>query len=162
MTGITKSAVYEVPYNMSDEWPARWRAYTGALTRALDSGARGAALEVFLRLTGASDRDIAAARSSPFWSASEALEHTLAYDAACLGSGQPDAARLAAVRQPALVLTGHADGASDSTAWVAALDDAADAVAAALANGVRGVLEGQAHVPDPAILATALGTFFRE
>jgi pimeloyl-ACP methyl ester carboxylesterase len=159
--GITKIAVYEVPYNMSEEWPAQWRAYVEALTMALDNGNRGDALELFLRLTGASDTDVAAARSSPFWSASEALEHTLAYDAACLGSGQPDAVRLAAVRQPTLVLTRNTHDASDTAAWLDALDDAADAMVAALANGVRGVVVGQAHVPDPAALATTLGTFFR-
>lgn len=159
---IAKVAVYEVPYNMSDDWPARWREYVDALQAALVAGLPGAMLERFLRLTGASVDDVAAARSSPFWPGAVALEHTLPYDAACLGSGQPDPARLGTVRQPVLVLTGSGGDTAAAADWVTALDDAADAMVAALPRGVRGVLAGQGHVPDPVVLAARLTDYFAD
>lgn len=159
--GIAKIAVYEVPYNMSADWPARWSAYVDALSAAVSSGAPGSALELFLRLTGASDQDVEAARLGPFWSASVALEHTLAYDAACLGTGRPDPERLAGVHQPALVLTGDGHTSPQAAPWVVALDEAADAITAALPHATRQVLAGQSHVPDPHVLADVLTGFFR-
>jgi hypothetical protein len=44
---------------------------------------------------------------------------------------------------------------------VRALDPAADAIAAGLPHGERTVVEGQGHVPDPAVLAAVLTRFFR-
>jgi hypothetical protein len=32
---IDKLAVYEVPYNMADDWPQRWREYAEQLEAAL-------------------------------------------------------------------------------------------------------------------------------
>ena len=162
LAGVAKIAVYEVPYNMSAEWPAQWRAYVDALDDVRSRSERGAALELFLRLTGASDEDVAAARSSPFWDGAAALEHTLAYDAACLGSGQPDPERLAKVEQPTLVLTGAGADTPGAAAWVQALDGAADAIVAALPHGRRGVLAGQAHVPQAVALAATLAEFLTD
>jgi alpha-beta hydrolase superfamily lysophospholipase len=158
VAGIAKIAVYEVPYNMSEDWPRRWREYVDGLRIALAEGPAGAGLELFLRLTGASDDDVAAARTSPFWNGAAALEHTLAYDAACLGTGQPDPARFARVLQPVLVLTGDAE--APTADWIVALDMAADAIVAALPAGRRAVLPGQSHVPDPAALGAELARFF--
>jgi pimeloyl-ACP methyl ester carboxylesterase len=86
------------------------------------------------------------------------MAHTLPYDAACLGTGQPPLARLARIRQPALVLTGD-HRPPDAARWVLALDGAADAIAAALPNGERGTLPGQGHVADPEMVAAALLPF---
>jgi pimeloyl-ACP methyl ester carboxylesterase len=159
--GIAKIAAYEVPYNMSAAWPEQWQEYVHELGATAVRSRRGAALELFLRLTGASDADVRAAQESPFWADSVALEHTLAYDAACLGTGQPDPARLAAVTQPTLVITGGGpDPSSGAAAWVAALGNAADAIVAARPQGHRLVLEGQSHVPDPRVLASTLAEFF--
>jgi alpha-beta hydrolase superfamily lysophospholipase len=160
LTGVAAIAVYEVPYNMAPEWPEQWRAYVDALQDAYAASAPGTALELYLRLTGASENEIAAARSSPLWDGAVALEHTLAYDAACLRSGQPDPARLAKVTQPTLVLTGAGADTPGAAAWVKALDDAADAIVAALPHGRRGVLAGETHVPQAAVLAATLAEFF--
>jgi pimeloyl-ACP methyl ester carboxylesterase len=158
---IDKLAVYEVPYNVADDWPQRWREYVERLGTVLAEGRRGDALELFMRLAGSSDEDVAGARSSPYWPGMEAIAHTLAYDAACLGDGHPPTARLAKVTQPTLVATGgaHPPGAAS---WVLALDQAADAMAASIPQAQRRTIDGQGHVVDPKALAPVLDRFFRE
>ena len=100
-----KLAVYEVPYGVSG-----WRDYVEQLGSVLAEDRRGAAVELFMRAAGASEGDIARARSSPMWPGLEAIAHTLAYDAACLGDGQPPTARLATITRPTLVATGGGGG----------------------------------------------------
>ena len=160
-SGIDKLAVYEVPYSMADDWPQRWREYVEQLGPVLAEGRRGDALELFMRLTGSSDEDIAQGRSSPFWAASEALEHTLPYDAACLGDGRPPTARLAKIAQPTLVATGVGARQPGAASWVLALDQAADAIAASIPHAERQTIEGQIHVADPKAVAPVLERFFR-
>lgn len=70
------------------------------------------AAELFMRVAGASEETIAGARNSPMWPGLEAIAHTLAYDAACMGNGQPPTARLARITRPTLVATGG--GSPDS------------------------------------------------
>jgi pimeloyl-ACP methyl ester carboxylesterase len=156
---IDKLAVYEVPYNMASDWPQRWREYVEQLGTVVAEGGRGDALELFMRLTGSSDEDLARMRSAPFWSGMEAIAHTLPYDAACLGDGQPPTARLANVRQPTLVLTGGGHP-PEAPGWVLALDPAADAIAAGVPQGERQTLEGQSHLVDPKAMAAALVRFY--
>jgi pimeloyl-ACP methyl ester carboxylesterase len=154
-------AVYEVPYGTADEWPPRWHQYVERLGAALADGQRSEALELFMRLTGSSDAEIAGARSSPFWPGMEGLAHTLAYDAACLGDGRPPRDRLAGITQPTLVATGAAARVPGAPAWVLALDPAADAIAASITHAERRTLEGQSHMADPAVVAPLLEWFFR-
>jgi pimeloyl-ACP methyl ester carboxylesterase len=113
-------------------------------------------------LAGSSEEDVAGARNSPFWSGGEAIAHTLAYDAACLGDGQPPTARLAKITQPALVATGVEARLPGAAAWVLALDQAADAIAASIPHAERRIFEGQSHVADPAAVVPVLKRFFRE
>jgi hypothetical protein len=153
-------AVYEVPYNLAPDWPARWQRYREDVATVLADGRRGDALELFMRLTGSSDEEIAGARSSSFWPAGEALAHTLPYDAACLGTGRPPAERFATIDRPTLVATGVGAREPHAPEWVLALDPAADAIAAAIPDARRVILEGQGHVADPAVLAAALEEFF--
>jgi pimeloyl-ACP methyl ester carboxylesterase len=159
---VDKLAVYEVPYNVADDWPQRWREYVEQLGTMLAEGRRGDALELFMRLAGSSEEDVAGARNSPFWPGGEALAHTLAYDAACLGYGQPPTARLAKITQPALVATGVEARLPGAAAWVLALDQAADAIAASIPHADRRIFEGQSHVADPAAVVPVLKRFFRE
>jgi pimeloyl-ACP methyl ester carboxylesterase len=158
---IDRLAVYEVPYSMADGWTQRWREYVEALEAVLAEGRRGDALELFLRLTESSDDGIAAARSSPMWPGLEALAHTLAYDAACLGDGRPPTARLARITRPTLVATGGARR-PDAAAWVRALDQAADAIAQTIPRAERRTFEGQGHVTDPKAIAPVLARFFAD
>jgi pimeloyl-ACP methyl ester carboxylesterase len=145
---IQRLGVYEVPYDTTAGATQRNQAYREQLRAALAQGHRGDAVELFMRLAGSSDEDIAGARSSPHWRGLERLAHTLAYDAACYGP--PPADRLATIAQPTLVLTG---GGAEF------FELAADAVAAAVPGAERMVLEGQAHVADPKAVATALERF---
>jgi hypothetical protein len=156
-----KFAVYDVPYNMAYDWPQRWQKYTEELGQVLAEGRRGDALALFMRFAGASEEDIAGARNSPFWPGLEDIAHTLAYDAACLGNGQPPTARLAKITRPTLAATGGARPPG-AASWVLALDRAADAIAASIPHAQRQTLEGQPHVADPKALAPVLEWFFRD
>jgi pimeloyl-ACP methyl ester carboxylesterase len=148
---VERLAVYEVPYMVAEQAVRGWREYVSQLDTVLAEGRPGEALEVFHRLTGFSKEDIAAARSSPHWSGAEAIEHTLAYDAACIGDGEPPTTRLATISQPTLVLTG---GGADL------FESAAEAIAAAIPNAERRVIEDQGHVVDPTVMASVLMGFF--
>jgi len=156
---IHKVAVYEVPYSMAGEWRSRWRAYRDELEALLAEDRRGDALELFMLVAGSSEEQIAAAKGSPFWAGLQAIAHTLAYDAACLGDGQPPAARFAGIAQPALVLTGG-ERPPDAANWVLALDEAADAIVASIPRARRQTIEGQGHVADPKAVALVLEEFF--
>lgn len=93
-----------------------------------------------MSVAGSSDEDIAGAKRSAFCPGLEALAHTLAYDAACLGDGRPPTARLRKVAQPTLVATGGGDPFFEL---------AADAIAADIPNVERLTIEGQGHVAEP-------------
>ena len=158
---IDKLAVYEVPYNMADDWPQRWRDYVENLSAVLAEGRRSQAMELFMQVTGSSPDDVEGAKSSPFWRPMEALAHTLAYDAACLGDGQPPTDRLSRITKPALVATGVDGRQPGAPAWVRALDPAADAIAGSIPHAQRQTFEGQSHVADPKAVAPILDQFFR-
>ena len=114
-----------------------------------------------MRVTGASDTDVAGLRASPYWPDMEALAHTLAYDAGTLGDGQPPTARLATVTQPTLVLTGD-ERPAGAAKWIMALDDAADVIAASVPHAERRTLADQGHVTDPKAVVPVLERFFTE
>jgi pimeloyl-ACP methyl ester carboxylesterase len=160
-SAIDKLAVYEVPYDMAEDWPSRWRDYVENLEVSLAEGRRGDAFALFMRVTGSSEEDIAAARSSPMWSDLEHIAHTLAYDAACLGNGQPPTARLAQITRRTLVATGgvRPPGAAR---WELALDRAADAIAEGIPRAARVTIDGQSHVAEPGTVALILERFFCE
>jgi pimeloyl-ACP methyl ester carboxylesterase len=157
-TAVGKVAVYEVPYNLAPDWPEAWKSYTDELDRALVAGDRGAAVAAFMRVTGTPEEEIAGMGTAPFWSDLEAIAHTLRYEAACLGTGQPPVDRFATIRQPVLVLTGD-ERPPDAALWVLALDEAADAIATAIPGAERETLAGQGHVADPDTIAARLAGF---
>jgi pimeloyl-ACP methyl ester carboxylesterase len=148
---VQRLAVYEVPYFTADDALRRWRGYLEQLGPALAEGRRDDAVELFMRVAGAPEEGIVQARNSPMWPGLEAIAHTLAYDAACLGDGRPPTARLATITRPTLVATG---GGADL------FEQAADAIAAGLPQAQRRTLEGQSHVVDPKALAPVLERFF--
>jgi pimeloyl-ACP methyl ester carboxylesterase len=144
-------AVYEVPFDVAEETAVQQREYVAKLESLLASGRRDLALELFMRLAGSSEAMIRGARQSPVWPGLEALAHTLAYDAACLGDRRPHPQRLARIRQPTLVATGGG---------VEPFERAADVVAESIPHAERATLQGQAHVVDPEVLAPLLERFF--
>jgi pimeloyl-ACP methyl ester carboxylesterase len=116
-------------------------------------GRRGDAVEFFMsKVVGLPDGFVAGARSQPWWGATEALAHTLAYDARIMADYDLPVERAAAVKVPTLVLAGGAD-----FPW---MRDTAAALAQALPNGEVRILEGQGHDVDSEVLATALKEFF--
>ena len=147
---IDMIATYEVPYSIGDDAALFWREYVKKLQPALAAGRRGEALELFMRVAGSSDDDIAGAKSSPYWPGMEALAHTLPYDAACLGDGLPPTDRFARIEQPTLVLTGGRDEF---------FERASDAIAAILPRAERRIMDGQGHVVDAKALAVVLEGF---
>jgi pimeloyl-ACP methyl ester carboxylesterase len=158
---VAKVGVYEIPWNVDADWPDVWRGYVERLDQALVVEHRGAAFEAFLRVTGTPDEEIAGMRAAPLWGDLEAIADTLPYDAACLGNGQPPIGRLGTIRQPVLVLAGD-DRPAEAPGWVRALDNAADAMASAIPVAERDTLARQSHVPDPAVVANRLVSFFRD
>ncbi|GAA2635811.1 alpha/beta hydrolase [Dactylosporangium fulvum] len=157
---VGRVAVYEVPYSTDDHVVAAFREYVRQLHRVLAEGRRGAAVELFMRLAGAGEDDIAAARTAPVWPGLEALAPTLAHDAACLGDGSPPLDRLATITQPVLVATGGLPDPHTGALGPGFFDAAADAIAAAVPNAERRVVDGQTHVTDPVVLAPVLTAFF--
>jgi pimeloyl-ACP methyl ester carboxylesterase len=156
---IDRLAVYEVPYGLSDDQPRQQAEYVENLERAAGSGP-GAMMEVFLRLVGADDDALAATRNSDEWPRLVALEHTLAYDAAAMGTGQPPVDRLAKISVPTLVLTGAPEGEHEvgSTAF---FDAAAQAITAAIPSAEHRRIPGQTHAVDPQALAPVLSAFYK-
>jgi pimeloyl-ACP methyl ester carboxylesterase len=159
VSAIDRIAVYDVPYNVADDWPPRWAEYRRRLGEALAGDRRGDAVELFMRVADTPEEVIASVRAAPVWPSLEAIAHTLAYDAACLGDGQPPTSRLARIAQPTLVATGGPHQ-PDAASWVLALDAAADAIAAGIPHAERQTIEGQGHVADPKVIAAVLERFF--
>lgn len=161
LSGVDKVGVYEVPYNIAEDWPGKWRKYKEDIQTAFAAGRRDEVIEAFMRLTGSSNEEIEGLKSSPYWEPMISLVHTLLYDADCLGNGQPPVSRFARITQPTLVATGTDARQPGAAVWVLALDDAADAIAASIPNAKRQVLEGQSHVADPKAVALVLERFFK-
>jgi hypothetical protein len=162
-TAVDRLAVYEVPYCLANNMLQRAREFIEQVGPALAEGRRGDALELFMRFAGSSEEDIAGARSSPWWPGLEAIAHTLAYDAACMGDYRPPTARLARITQPVLVATGGVS--PDAQVGMGGLpsdffEQAADAIAASVPRAQRTTFEGQGHVADPKVVATVLRRFF--
>lgn len=161
---VDKLAVYDVPYCIAGDTPQRAREYVERLGPALAEGRRGDALELFMRLAGSSEDEIAGARNSQWWPGLKAIAHTLAYDTACMGhSYQPPTARLATITQPTLVATGEVT--PDAQAGMGGLPadffvQAADAIPASIPHAERQTLAGSSHVADPNTVASALERFF--
>jgi pimeloyl-ACP methyl ester carboxylesterase len=160
---IDKVAVYEVPYCVAGDTPQRSREYVDRLGPAHAEGRRGDAVELFFRLVGSSDEDIAGIKSSPYWPGLEAIAHTLAYEAACMANYQPPTARLARIAQPTLVITGEA-GLDPHLGGLPVdfFDQAAAAIAASIPHADRRTMQGQAHVADPKAVAPLLERFFTD
>jgi pimeloyl-ACP methyl ester carboxylesterase len=150
---VTKLALWEPPFILDES--RRPPADTARTYRELvAAGRRGDAVEYFMaKVVGLPPEFVAQARSQPFWEAQEALAHTLAYDATIMGDYSLPTERAAAVTVPTLVLNG---GAS-----FPGMAEAAQALADALPDGQRRILEGQGHDVDPSVQAPVLEEFFK-
>jgi len=156
---IDRLAVYEVPYGVSEDQPRQQAEYVENLERAAQAGP-GARMEVFLRVVGADDDAVAATRDSDAWPGLVAVEHTLAYDAASMGTGQPPVDRLGKITVPTLVLTGAPEGEHE-VGSAAFFDAAAEAIEAAVPSAEHRRIPGQTHAVDPQALAPVLSAFYK-
>ncbi|GAA1654030.1 alpha/beta hydrolase [Nonomuraea maheshkhaliensis] len=151
---IAKLAVWEPPYHVDDGAPALPLDFARQLGALVEAGRRGEAVERFMvEAAEVAPADVAAMRSHPFWTQTEAMARTLVYEAAVLGPGNAlPAGRLSGIRRPTLVLNGAL-----SPRWMA---NAGLAVAEVIPGAVRRVLEGQAHNVAPEALVPEVLEFF--
>lgn len=149
---ITKLALWEPPYILDPS--ARPPAdQVDQYNTMLAEGRRGDAAQYFMeKVVKMPPEFVAGARSQPWWAATEALAHTLPYDATIMGDYSLPVDRAKAVTIPTIVLDG---GASFGF-----MGPTAEALAEVLPRGERRTLPGQEHNIDPNVLAPALKEFF--
>jgi pimeloyl-ACP methyl ester carboxylesterase len=149
---ITKLAMWEPPY-MPEGMPTPPADQVEQYETMMAEGRRGDAVEYFMsRVVGLPPEFVEGARSQPWWGATEALAHTLAYDARIMGDYRIPMDRVANVKVPTLVIAGGAD--------MPFMRDTATALAEALPHGDTRFLDGQGHDVDMAVLAPVLKGFF--
>jgi pimeloyl-ACP methyl ester carboxylesterase len=149
---VTKLALWEPPF-VPDDLPRPPEDQVSQYETMVAEGRRGDAVEYFMtKIIGMPAEVVAGARTQPWWKATEALAHTLAYDARIMGDYSIPKDLAASVKVPTMVIAGGAD-----FPWMC---QAAETLAAALPDGQVRTLEGQGHDVDPAVLAPVLREFF--
>jgi pimeloyl-ACP methyl ester carboxylesterase len=149
---IPKVAMWEPPFIL-EGWPRPPEDQVEQYETMVAEGRRGDAVEFFMsKVVGMPPDFVAGAREQPFWAATEALAHTLAYDARIMGDYRIPADRVANVKADTLVVAGGAD--------MPFMRETAQALADALPSGSVRFLDGQGHNVDTAVLAPVLRDFF--
>jgi pimeloyl-ACP methyl ester carboxylesterase len=157
---ITKLVVYEPALIVDNSRQPVPADYTEHFMTLAAEGKRDEAVEYFLtQAVGIPAEYIGGMKQDrETWSGMTGVAHTIAYDAAFVGSvmqGKPlPTDRWVKVTVPVLVADG---GASD--AW---LHRAADALAKVLPHASRQTLEGQTHMVDPNVLAPVIIEFLKK
>jgi pimeloyl-ACP methyl ester carboxylesterase len=150
---VTKLALWEPPF-VPDELPRPPEDQVSQYETMIAEGRRGDAVEYFMtKVIGMPSEVVAGARTQPWWVATEALAHTLAYDARIMGDYRVPHDRAASVKVPTMVIAGGAD-----FPW---MRQTAQTLAAALPDGEVRILEGRGHDVDPGVLAPVLSEFFK-
>jgi pimeloyl-ACP methyl ester carboxylesterase len=149
--GIGKLAMWEPPY-IPEGFPKPPEDQVEQYETMVAEGRRGDAVEFFMaRVVGMPAEFVAGARTQPWWGATEALAHTLAYDARIMGDYEIPVDRAANVKVPTLVLAGGAD--------MPFMRETAQALADSLPDGQVRFLDGQGHNVDMTVLAPVLKEF---
>ena len=145
---IPKLTLLEPPLSL--EGPSPDEPDLGAeVTELVSAGRRGDAVEHFNRSIGVPEEMLAGMRDAPWWSAMEALAHTLAYDSLITGTFPVD--RLPTISTPTLVVNSEATDERLLSWGVGAAE--------ALPNGSHRTLEGEWHGIAPEILAPVMVEF---
>ena len=157
-TRVKRLAVYEIPYDSTEQGMAAWHGYRDILAECLAAGRRGDAVVAFMRLVGAGSEGVERMRAAPVWPTFEAVAPTLAYDAAALGEDRTvPIERAALVTADTLIM----DGAL-SQELMPFMRASAETLAAAIPHSRRLTLDGQQHDVDSKVLAPVLIPFFAE
>ena len=105
---VSKLVLWEPPYHVDSTAPQLPEDFRGQLGELVSAGRVGDAVALFM--TRAADipaDEVTWMRAQPFWPQTEALGHTVVYDAAVLGPGNAlPSGRLASITVPVLVLSG--------------------------------------------------------
>jgi pimeloyl-ACP methyl ester carboxylesterase len=150
---IEKLALWEPPF-IPDGVPKPPTDQVQQYETMVAEGRRGDAVEFFMtKVVGLPEEFATGARSEPWWAATEALAHTLAYDARIMADYSIPMDKAANVKVPTLVVAGGAD-----MPW---MRDTAQALADAIPDGQVRFLDGQGHDVDMAVLGPVLKEFFR-
>jgi pimeloyl-ACP methyl ester carboxylesterase len=149
---IVKLALWEPPFILDpDRRPPADQVER--YEEMIAEGRRGDAVEYFMsKVVGMPPEFVAGARAQPFWAATEALAHTLAYDARIMGDYSLRTDVAASVKAPTLVVAGGA-----SPPW---MRETAQALTEALPDGQAHTLDGQSHDVDNSVLGPVLAEFF--
>jgi pimeloyl-ACP methyl ester carboxylesterase len=149
---VWKLALWEPPF-VPDDQPRPPEDQVSQYETMVAEGRPGDAVEYFMtKIIGMPAEVVAGARTQPWWAATEALAHTLAYDARIMGDYSIPKDRAASVKVPTMVIAGGAD-----FPW---MRQTAETLAAALPDGQVRILEGQGHDVDPGVLVPVLREFF--
>jgi pimeloyl-ACP methyl ester carboxylesterase len=149
---VTKLALWEPPF-VPEGVPRPPEDQVSQYETMIAEGRRGDAVEYFMtKVIGMPPEVVAGARTQPWWAATEARAHTLAYDARIMGDYSIPKDLAASVKVPTMVIAGGAD-----FPW---MRQTAETLAAALPDGQVRILEGQGHDVDPGVLAPVLTEFF--
>jgi pimeloyl-ACP methyl ester carboxylesterase len=151
---VKKLAMYEPPYNDDAEGRKAWVQYRKDLTNISTNGKPGDAAGRFMMLVGMPPEQVEGMRQIPMWPMFEAVEATLAYDAAALGDeAAVPVEKAARLKIPALVMNGSATPYPFMAVSAAAL-------AKALPQGQHRTLEGQVHEVEASAIGPVLIEFF--
>jgi pimeloyl-ACP methyl ester carboxylesterase len=149
---LPKVAMWEPPY-IPEGWPRPPEDTVQQFETMVAEGRRGDAVEFFMaKVVGMPTEFVADARNQPWWGATEALAHTLAYDARIMGDYRIPQDRVANVKAETVVMAGGAD--------MPFMRETAQALADALPNGGVRFLDGQGHNVDTSVLGPVLREFF--
>lgn len=149
---IQKLALYEPPFNTTQEQGQETVDYNQQLNALLAEGRRDDAAAFAMMSFGAPEEAVAGMRQSPIWQRFASAAPTLAYDSAVLGDGFVNRLRMAAIKVPALVIVG-----GETFDF---MHEAASVLVDALPNAQHHLLKGQSHNVDPEALAPVLLDFF--
>ena len=150
---VLKLAMYEPPYNNSDEDQKGSVAYDKELKELLDVGKRGEAVEHFMKLVGMPDEMINGVKQSPSWSTLESLAPTLAYDSAVSSYIVPTQ-KASQIDMPALVMYGE-----ESYGFMKLV---AESLAKAFPHGQLHAFPGQGHNASSELVLPVLTDFFNK
>ncbi len=155
---IKKLALYEPPYNSDPASVPAWMEYRSQLTKLLEAGRKGEAVELFMRFVGTPAEMIEGMKHAPVWPMLEASAPTLQYDATELGEDRfVPVQRVASIKAPTLLLDGGAN-----LQILPFMHASATALAGAIPHAQQRTLEGQMHDVKPEVLAPVLVEFFNQ